>query len=581
MNKQLANPDPGLILSNIHDGLVLLDLEGQIQYANLAFLEMIGRTMEQLAGLKLCDVFDEQVCLRIDPGQIPIPQQGNQVHFNVELPGNDGVPGSYCFSATVVRDPNGAPIGLLENFRDMKKLRNMILQLQEVNQAIQQEKDRTEHIVDSMADGIFTVNQDRIILSFSHKMEQLTGIATKDAIGHSCSDVLKGTKCETDCPLLWSFKHQQSVERCREELRIRPGKHIPVTLTTAFLNEETGGSGSLIGVVRDYSEEERLRRKLQETYSYRNIIGQSPAMRQVFEIIQTVGGTDVTVLIQGETGAGKDLVAQAIHHCSPRKDGPFVTLNCSALNDNLLESELFGHVRGAFTGAVADRPGRFELAAGGTLFLDEIGDTSPAMQSKLLRTLEEKTFERVGDTRTRKVDVRIIAATHRDLRKLVTEGRFREDLYFRLTVMPVHLPPLRERKEDIPLLTQHFIDKYRPRYFAGREDRFEGISNRALALLLQYDWPGNVRELEHAIEHAMISTTTGRIERVFLPEAIRKMQTTEDDREPLIQIAAESPEAELRRALEKNHWNATETAQALGISRTTLWRRMRKLDLSL
>jgi PAS domain S-box-containing protein len=581
MNK-LTNPDPGLILSNIHDGLVLLDLEGRIRYANQIFLRMTARTMEELEGLKLCDVFDEQICMRIDPGQLSLPNDGNQVHFNVELPDNDGVPGSYCFSATVVRDAEGKPIGMLENFRDMKKLRNMILQLQEVNQAIQHEKDRTEHIVDSMADGIFTVDRDRIILSFSGKMEQLTGIQAKDAIGRNCSEVLKGTKCETDCPLRWSFENQKPVERCREELRIHHGKHIPVTVTTAFLNEESNGSSSLIGVVRDYSEEERLRRKLQETYSYRNIVGQSPAMQRVFQIIQTLADTDVTVLIQGETGSGKDLVAQAIHHCSPRKDGPFVMLNCAALNDNLLESELFGHVRGAFTGAVADRPGRFELAARGTLFLDEIGDTSPAMQSKLLRALEEKTFERVGDTRTRKVDVRIIAATHHDLRKLVSEGRFREDLYFRLTVMPVHLPPLRERKEDIPLLAQHFIDKYRSRYFAGREDRFEGISNRALALLLQYDWPGNVRELEHAIEHAMISTTTGRIERVFLPEAIHKLQPTDDGPEPFGQAGnPASPEAELRRTLERHHWNATETAEALGISRTTLWRRMRKLDLSL
>lgn len=582
MSKELTNPDPALILSNIHDGLVLLDLEGRVRYANQIFLGMTGRTMEELEGLQLCDVFDEQICMRIDPGQLSLPHDSNQVHFNVELPGNDGVPGSYCFSATVVKNAEGQPIGLLENFRDMKKLRNMILQLQEVNQAIQHEKDRTQQIVDSIADGIFTVNRDRLILSFSGKMELLTGIRSEEAIGRSCSEVLKGTKCETDCPLRWSFEHQKSVERCREELRSRHGKHIPVTITTAFLNDESNGSSSLIGVVRDYSEEERLRRKLQETYSYRNIVGQSPAMKQVFQAIQTVADTDVTVLIQGETGAGKDLVAQAIHNCSPRKDRPFVMLNCAALNDNLLESELFGHMRGAFTGAIADRPGRFELAAGGTLFLDEIGDTSPAMQSKLLRALEEKTFERVGDTRTRKVDVRIIAATHHDLRKLVTEGRFREDLYFRLTVMPVHLPPLRDRKEDIPLLAQHFMNKYRPRYFAGREDQFEGISNRALALLLQYHWPGNVRELEHAIEHAMISTTTGRIERIFLPEAIRKLLAMEDVSGPSGEAANPgTPEAALRSALERHHWNATETAQALGISRTTLWRRMRKLDLSL
>ncbi|MCI0616884.1 sigma 54-interacting transcriptional regulator, partial [bacterium] len=277
-----------------------------------------------------------------------------------------------------------------------------------------------------------------------------------------------------------------------------------------------------------------------------------------------------------------ELVAQAIHHCSLRKDGPFVMLNCAALNENLLESELFGHVKGAFTGAISERPGRFEQAAGGTLFLDEIGDTSAALQSKLLRALEEKTFERVGDTRTRKVDVRIIAATNRDLKKLVSEGKFREDLYFRLAVIPIHLPSLRSRKEDIPLLVEHFIEKYRARYFHDREDQFEGISQRALSLLLQYDWPGNVRELEHAIEHAMISTTTNRIERIFFPDPIKNLHPLEDQLETQKETLDTTPPiSQLRHELERNHWNATDTAKALGISRTTLWRRMKKSGLSI
>lgn len=582
MDEKLLYPNPSLILKHIHDGLVLLNLNGQIQYANEVFQGMTGRSMEELAGKTLHDVFDEQTCRRIDPHDLRFQESDGQIHFNVELPMSNGAAGSYCFSASVVRDENGNAVGLLENFRDMNKLRSMILQLQEVNEAIQHEKDRTERIVDSMADGIFTIDQDLRILSFSGKMEKLTGITANSALGRTCSDVLQGTKCETDCPLRWSFDHDAPVERCREVLHVSTSKQIPVSITTAFLNDEQNGIRTLIGVVRDNSEVEGLKHALHEKYSYRNIIGRSQPMRQLFEIIKTVSESDATVLIEGETGTGKELVAQAIHHCSLRKDGPFVMLNCAALNENLLESELFGHVKGAFTGAISDRPGRFEQATGGTLFLDEIGDTSPALQSKLLRALEEKTFERVGDARTRKVDVRIIAATNRDLKKLVSENKFREDLYFRLAVIPVHLPSLRLRKEDIPLLVEHFIEKYRSRYFHGREEQFEGISQRALSLLLQYDWPGNVRELEHAIEHAMISTTTNRIERIFFPDPIKGLHPLEDHLETE-QGTSEmnSPISELHHELERNHWNATETAKALGISRTTLWRRMKKSGLNI
>jgi PAS domain S-box-containing protein len=577
MNSQARSYDPQVILTNIHDGLVLLDLDGRIQYANQVFAEMAGMPVEQLYGKRLDEIFDRETCSRIDPSQLSVLEHNTQAHFNVELPRNDGTTGSYCFSAVLVRDEQNNAMGTLENFRDMNKLRSMILQLQEVNQAIQREKDKTQRIMDSIADGIFMVDQDRRILSFSSKMEELTGIVSSEAVGRTCMDVLRGTKCDTDCPLVWSFAHAAPVDGCREVLRIPNGRQIPVSITTAFMQDEQEGALRLIGVVSDFSEIERLRGELHGKYSYRNIIGRTPAMRRIYQVIETVAPTDATVLIRGETGTGKDLVAQAIQYGSMRCNGPFVMLNCAALNDNLLESELFGHVRGAFTGAVTEKPGRFEMAAGGTLFLDEIGDTSPALQSKLLRALEEKSFERVGDTRTRKVDVRIIAATNRDLEKMVKDGRFREDLYFRLAVMPISIPPLRERREDIPLLVQHFIDKFRSRYFAGREEQFEGISNRALAMLLDYDWPGNVRELEHAIEHAMISTTTRRIERAFLPDPIRKLQ--QSDREAKEFSVSEAPETDLRAILERYHWNLSRAAKALNIGRTTLWRRMKKLDL--
>ncbi len=480
----MPTPPAQTILRHIADALVLVDRDGRITYTNEAFGAMIGRRGEDLRGLRWTDLVDADISGRLDPSLNPSLVQ-DQVHFNVDLAAPSGESRTYCLTASQVRDGDGRTIGILQNFRSMDRLRDMILELKEVNAAIQREKDRTDSVLDSIADGIFTVDRDLVVRTFSAKMERLTGVAERDAIGRPCRDLLHGTKCDTDCPLAWTLVHGAVVERCREQFSLPAGR-LPVTVTTAFLQDARGATVGLTGVVRDDSEIEQLRRELHERHSRHNLVGGSPAMRELTAAIETLASNDATVLLTGETGTGKELVARAIHHDSARRDRPFVSINCAALNDNLLESELFGHVRGAFTGAVQDKPGRFEAAAGGTIFLDEIGDTTPAFQAKLLRVLQEKTFERVGDNRSRQTDVRVIAATNRDLRRMVQEGRFREDLYYRLAVVPVQVPPLRERREDIPLLVEHFMQKYRGRYFAGHEDQFEGISNRALALLLQY-----------------------------------------------------------------------------------------------
>ncbi|MBI3403396.1 MAG: sigma 54-interacting transcriptional regulator [Acidobacteria bacterium] len=572
----MPEPSAPMILEHIADALVLLARDGRIAYTNDGFREMVGRRDQDLRGLRWADLVDAEATARLDPIISPNLGEG-QVHFNIDLTPPSGVCGTYCLTASQVRDAAGQPVGVLQNFRSMDRLRDMILGLKEVNQAIQREKDRVDHVLDSIADGIFTVDLDLVVRSFSGRMERLTGISAADAIGRPCRDVFHGSKCDTDCPLRWSLDHHAVVDRCHEQLQLPDSRLMPVSVTTAFLNDASGATTGLTGVVRDETELEHLRRELHERYSRHNLVGRSSAMRELSAAIEMLASTDATVLITGETGTGKELVAQAIHHDSPRRDRLFVSVNCAALNDNLLESELFGHVRGAFTGAVHDKPGRFEAAAGGTIFLDEIGDTTATFQAKLLRVLQEKTFERVGDNRSRRTDVRVIAATNKDLRQLVHDGRFREDLYYRLAVIPVHVPPLRERREDIPLLVEHFMEKYRPRYFSGREEQFEGISNRALALLVAHEWPGNVRELEHAIEYAMISTTSKRIERAFLPVSIREIQIPAGA-EP-VEETGDSDVQRLRGALTANRWNASSTARALGISRTTLWRRMRGAGL--
>jgi len=315
-----------------------------------------------------------------------------------------------------------------------------------------------------------------------------------------------------------------------------------------------------------------LRKELTKQYKFHDLVSKSAKMQKIFELARTVAKSNSNILILGESGTGKELLARAIHNESPRANGPFVAVSCVAIPDTLLESELFGHEKGAFTDAIAQKKGKFELAHGGTLFLDEIGDISPKMQLTLLRVLEEKEFTRVGGTKPIKVDVRIIAATNRDLQKAVQEGRFRDDLFYRLNVITIHLPPLRERKEDIPLLVQHFIEKFNLQM--GK--KVERISDEALRILMQYDWPGNVRELENTIERAMVITKG-------------KMLTPEDIEIPSLQnnFPAEENEktleaverAHILRILNETDWNIQRSAHILGIDRTTLYNKIKKYNL--
>jgi len=337
------------------------------------------------------------------------------------------------------------------------------------------------------------------------------------------------------------------------------------------LRDAAGRINGCIGIVRDRTEVETLKQRLGDSQSFSEFVGKSKAMIELFDLADNLAATEVTVLIQGESGTGKEIMARAIHYRSDRRHKPFIRVNCASLTESLLETELFGHEKGSFTGAIRDKPGRFELADGGTIFLDEIGDTSPALQAKLLRVLQEREFERVGGIRTLKTDVRVIAATNKDLRQEVAHGNFREDLYYRLCVVPLYLPPLRERKEDIPLLVEAFIAKLN-----ARGERIQEVSTRAMALIMEYDWPGNVRELENAIEHAYVTSTSGRIERRFLPAVMRHTSDRELAGEDLPKT---SEQTEIRQVLEACKWQKAAAAKQLGISRTTLWRRMKEVKL--
>jgi DNA-binding NtrC family response regulator len=347
------------------------------------------------------------------------------------------------------------------------------------------------------------------------------------------------------------------------------------------------------------AENAYLRSQLQERYKFEGIIGRSPAMRELFQLLETVSASASTILITGETGTGKEVVARAIHHNSPRRAQRFIALNCGAIPETLLEAELFGHVRGAFTGAIGTRQGRLEQAHKGTLFMDEVGTMSPAMQMKLLRVLQEREFERIGDTHTIKVDVRVIAATNSDLQKMVAEGTFREDLFYRLNIIPIHLPPLRDRREDIPLLVQHFLTKFSAPEPAvqgskpgqagssGKVSRSLTISQQALRALMAYSWPGNVRQLENAIERAVaLSGERSQIETADLTSDILHASHTAaapplnlpDDGIDLESYVSRIEHELIRRALEKTGGNKGQASKLLNLKRTTLVEKLKRLE---
>ena len=318
-----------------------------------------------------------------------------------------------------------------------------------------------------------------------------------------------------------------------------------------------------------------LRRELTKRYTFQDIIGKSPKIQEVFELVKTVGPTKSTILLRGASGTGKELVARAIHQLSPRNEKPFVAVSCAALTESLLESELFGHEKGAFTGAIAQKKGKFELADNGTIFLDEIGDIDPKTQADLLRVLQEREFTRVGGQETIKVDVRIIAATNKDLNKLMQEGKFRQDLYYRLNVITINIPPLQERREDIPLLCEHFLHKYN----IENSKKIQRLSEDALKVLLEHNWPGNVRELEHAIEHAVTIEKTNVITVESLPPAFRAQGAfpcayVADDK-PLDEVEKEY----IHRVLKKHQWNIQKVAGILNIDRATLYSKIKKYNI--
>ena len=448
-------------------------------------------------------------------------------------------------------------------------------------------------IIDSMADGVFTMDANGRISSWNQSMERISGYTAKEAIGKTC-ELFRFSRCfGKACPAgikKCGIMTHGSSEAKDCLLQHKEGHDVPVIKNASVVRDEDENIIGVVETVTDLTELNKARkkadeavRKLGEIHRMDNLIGKSNEMRKVFTAIIAAASSNATVLVQGESGTGKELVAGAIHYNSERKDKPLITVNCSALSESLLESELFGHVKGAYTGAIRDRTGRFEEAQGGTIFLDEIGELSPFIQVKLLRVLQEREIERVGESRKRKVDIRIITATHQDLYSRVQQGYFREDLYYRIKVFPINLPLLRKRKEDLPLLISHFIKTQNRK--TGKQ--IQGISQAALHILMDYPWPGNVRELENAIEHAFVLCTGERINPFDLPVEIRQSEYPASfSAVPEKLRSSPAPQKKLSKEvllklLDECDWNKAEVGRRAGVSRTAIWKYMKKWEIPL
>jgi len=435
----------------------------------------------------------------------------------------------------------------------------------------------TDAILESLSDGVFTVDPQWLVTTFNKSAERITGVSRKDAIGKRCAEVFRSSLCGAECALKATLKSGRPIIGRSAYIIHSSGQQIPISISTAVLKNS---SGKVIGgaeTFRDLSEIDALRRELEGRMRVGELVSHSPIMQKLFEVLPSIAASPSTVLLQGETGTGKELVARTLHALSPRAQGPFIAVNCGALPDTLLESELFGYKAGAFTGAVKDKPGRFALAKGGTLFLDEIGEISPALQVRLLRVLQERTFEPLGSTRSEKADVRVIVATNRDLLERCKAGTFREDLYYRINVVRIELPPLRRRKEDIPLLAEQFIAHFN----RLQNKTVGGIAPEALSLLMAYDWPGNVRELANVIERAFILCGTGRIDLGHLPETLTGLSLSRmpNGRVDLREAREALDVQAIRAALLHNHGNRLAAAKELGVHKTTLFRKMRTLGI--
>jgi PAS domain S-box-containing protein len=545
--------------------IVIWDPIGNIKFFNRKAQEITGYKDGEVLGKKWMDVF-------VPPEHQPDFQslldslaQESSVPRRAEYPllSKEGKEIPIAWDRTLISDKQGKTEAILSIGHDFAAAR-----------ILEEEKYRTETILDSIAEGVFTVDQDFRISSFNRAAAEITGFTKEEAIGQYCREIFRCSVCVDNCPFKESMETERDIVDLRVDILTKQNKEIPISVSVAVLKDQRGNPISGLEIFRDFSPIVELKKKLEEKYSFQDIISKSKVLLEIFGILPDIAQSDATVLVTGESGTGKELFATAIHNLSPRRERPFVKVNCGALPETLLESELFGYKRGAFTDAKQDKPGRFKLAEGGSIFLDEIGDISQGTQVKLLRVLETKEYEPLGGTRTEKANMRIISATNKDLWSHVQSGDFREDLYYRLNVVTIDIPPLRERREDTPLLIDRFFEHFNR--ITGKN--IAGFTHPALEILLNHDYPGNVRELQNIIEHAFVLCKTTHIGPEHLPTYLRKkphLKSEGSGRHALAEFEGEL----ILETLRKHGGKIKEAAEELGIHRATLWRKMKKLNI--
>ena len=556
------------IIEGIEEGYLEVDLRGTTVFCNDSFCRITGYPKKELIGLNYRDYMDEAMAKVVFAAynqayRTGVPNKG----FTYEIIRKNGKRRIIENSISLVINSLGHRTGFRSVVRD-------ITDRKRTEEELERHRSRLHAIFSSVSDAIITVDTEMVVVEANKASESICGLDPKKIAGKVFT--VCSTKCNKSCQQVIekALRNKISIRECKIECSHshRPQQRVTIT-SSPLLNRDDKFMGSVF-VIRDITRLSNLERELKERHHFQKLIGKSSKMQDIYGLLDNLVDLETTVLITGESGTGKSLAAKALHYSGNRASTPLVTVNCSVLSENLLESELFGHVKGAFTGAIKDSQGRFQSAQGGTILLDEIGEISPRIQLKLLRVLEEKEFERVGESIPIKVDARVIACTNRDLKERVRLGEFREDLYYRLKVVEVTLPPLRKRLEDIPMLVTHFCNAFNQSF----QKKIQGLSDETLNLFMNYRWPGNVRELGHSIEHAFVLCHSPIISVAHIPAEIKEYLGTHKKwfRE---KRSVEGPE-EIRAVLDKTDWNKAKAARILGIDRSTLYRKIHKYCIS-
>lgn len=547
------------MLDEIEDTFMETDLKGNITFVNETVARRFGLTKDQAIGLNVKSWTDPKNKKIVFDTYAKVYKTGKPCRFSYEIIRRDGTRRVYEDSGSVLRNSKGDIVGFRSISRD-------ITERKKVEKELAEHRSRLEAIFGSVKEAIITVDMSLSVLEANQSTENICGIEDREMIGKPLSECL--TRCSQSCVRVMkeTLEKKSTIREYRIECNHHQRPRQLVSVTSAPLKNAQSQYLGAILVIRDITLNQDVERELRERHQFQNIIGRSRKMQELYRLLEDLANLETTVLITGESGTGKELVAKALHYSGQRAFKPFIAVNCSALTESLLESELFGHVKGAFTGAIKDKIGRFQAADGGTILLDEIGDISTIIQLKLLRVIQEKTFERVGDSESCKVDVRVIACTNKNLSEKVLLGEFREDLYYRLKVVDVALPPLRDRKEDIPLFIDHFCQIFNERF----NKKIDGVTTEVLNFFMNYPWPGNVRELEHVIEHTFIICQGRTITIKDLPSEFRSARTVPDIRQ-----ATHLETCKIIDTLNNVYWNKTKAARLLGIDRKTLYRKMR------